>query len=125
MKIREVITEASLGKIKPRQQMPTRGLHKFTDGERWNSDYVQYRLGIAVAETDGISPPTADSESWVGRWKTAHPYTQAECDMLNLAYNAVGVKSQDLNHGDIRSLELDSTNKKSPIASRKKNRYGV
>lgn len=125
MKIREVITEATAGKLKPRQQQPSRGIHKFTDAEKWNSDYKQYRLGLALAETDGVTPPTVDYESWYGRWKTAHPYTQQECDMLNLAYKATKVKHQDLNHGDIRSQELESTNKQSPTATRKKNRYGV
>lgn len=125
MKIREVISEAHAGKIKPRQQKPTRGLHKFTDAERWNSDYKQYRLGLALAETDGVTPPTVDYESWYGRWKTAHPYTQQEADMLKLAYEATKVAHQDLNNGDLRSQELDSTNKVSPMPARKKNRYGV
>lgn len=125
MKIREVISEATAGKLKPRQQQPSRGIHKFTDAERWNSDYKQYRLGLALAETDGITPPGVDYESWYGRWKTAHPYTQQEADMLKLAYAATKVAYQDLNNGDLRSQELESTNKISPIAPQKKNRYGV
>jgi hypothetical protein len=36
--------------------------------------------------------------------------------MLNQAYKAVGAKVIDLNHGDMDSDELDSTNCISPVA---------
>ena len=125
MKINEVITEATVGKLTKRQQQSTRGLNKFTDGDRWNGDYTLYRLGLAVASTDGKSVPDTDKESWVGKWKVAAPYTQADQDMLERAYEAVGAKHEDLNHGDMRSQELEGTNKSSPVAAKKKNKYGV
>ena len=125
MKINEVITEATVGKLSKRQQQATSGLNKFTDGDRWNGDYTLYRLGLAVARTDGKTVPDTDKESWVGKWKVAAPYTQADQDMLEKAYQAVGAKYQDLNHGDMRSQELESTHKASPVAARKKNKYGV
>jgi hypothetical protein len=125
MKINEVIVEATVGKLTKRQQQSTRGLNKFTDGDRWNGDYTLYRLGLAVASTDGKTVPDTDKESWVGKWKVAAPYTQADQDMLERAYEAVGAKHEDLNHGDMRSQELEGTNKSSPVAARKKNKYGV
>ena len=125
MKINEVITEATVGKITKRQQQPTRGLNKFTDGDHWNSDYTLYRLGLAVASTDGKSVPDTDKESWVGRWKVTAPYSQVDQDMLKQAYKAVGADYEDINHGDMRSQELESTDKVSPVAPRKKNKYGV
>jgi hypothetical protein len=125
MKINEVIAEASLGKLSKRQQQSTRGLNKFTDGDRWNGDYTLYRLGLAVACTDGKTVPDTDKESWVGKWKVAAPYSQADQDMLKQAYKAVGAKYQDINHGDMRSQELESTHKASPVAPKKKNKYGV
>lgn len=125
MKINEVITEATIGKLTKRQQQATSGLNKFTDGDRWNSDYTLYRLGLAVASTDGKSVPDTDKESWVGRWKVTAPYTQADQDMLKKAYQAVGANYEDLNHGDMRSQELESTHKASPVAPKKKNKYGV
>ena len=125
MKINEVITEATVGKLTKRQQQSTRGLNKFTDGDRWNGDYTLYRLGLAVASTDGKTVPDTDKESWVGKWKLAAPYSQADQDMLEKAYEAVGAKHEDLNHGDMRSQELEGTNKSSPVAARKKNKYGV
>jgi len=125
MKINEVITEATVGKLTKRQQQSTRGLNKFTDGDRWNGDYTLYRLGLAVASTDGKSVPDTDKESWVGKWKVAAPYSQADQDMLEKAYQAVGAKYQDINHGDMRSQELEGTHKSSPVAAKKKNKYGV
>ena len=125
MKINEVITEATVGKITKRQQQPTRGLNKFTDGDHWNSDYTLYRLGLAVASTDGKTVPDTDKESWVGKWKVTAPYSQADQDMLEKAYQAVGADYTDVNKGDMRSQELESTNKSSPVAARKKNKYGV
>jgi hypothetical protein len=125
MKINEVIVEATVGKLTKRQQQSTRGLNKFTDGDRWNGDYTQYRLGLAVASTDGKTVPDTDKESWVGKWKVAAPYSQADQDMLERAYEAVGAKHEDLNHGDMRSQELEGTNKSSPVAAKKKNKYGV
>jgi len=125
MKINEVITEATVGKLTKRQQQATRGLNKFTDGDRWNGDYTLYRLGLAVASTDGKTVPDTDKESWVGKWKVAAPYSQADQDMLEKAYEAVGAKYEDVNHGDMRSQELEGTHKASPVAPRKKNKYGV
>jgi hypothetical protein len=125
MKINEVIVEASVGKLSKRQQQSTRGLNKFTDGDRWNSDYTLYRLGLAVAATDGKTVPDTDKESWVGKWKVAAPYSQVDQDMLEKAYQAVGAKYEDINHGDMRSQELEGTNKASPVAAQKKNKYGV
>ena len=124
MKINEVIAE-SVGKLSKRQQQSTRGLNKFTDGDRWNGDYTLYRLGLAVASTDGKSVPDTDKDSWVGKWKVAAPYSQVDQDMLEKAYQAVGANYEDINHGDMRSQELESTQKASPVAPRKKNKYGV
>jgi hypothetical protein len=125
MKINEVIIENKKGKLSNRQRMATRGLNKFSDGEKWSGDYTLYRLGLAVACTDGKSVPEVDEESWVGKWKLAAPYSDVDQAMLNAAYKAVGANVQDVNNGDLRSQELKSTNKTSPIAAKKKNKYGV
>lgn len=126
MKIKDIITEANkAGKVPNRYRQSTRGLNKFSDGDRWNGDYTQYRLGLALAQTDGKTMPVADKESWVGKSKVTFPYTDEEQDMLNLAYKAVNADHQDLNNGDLRSQELDSVNKSSPVAPKKKNKYGI
>jgi hypothetical protein len=124
MKIKDIIQE-SVGELKDRQRKATRGLNRFTDGKKWNSDYTLYRLGLALAATDGKTMPEVDEESWLGKWKLTAPYSQEEQDMLKLAYKAVHANHEDMNHGDLRSQEGPTVNKSSPVAKPKKNKYGV
>jgi hypothetical protein len=114
MRAREFLQEAD-GVVGKRRQSATRGLNVFSDAEHWNSDYTLNRVMMAVAATDGVTPPDMDRSSWVGKNKSAHPYTQEEQDMLKLAYRAVGAQHRDLNHGDMDSEEMDTVNKTSPI----------
>jgi hypothetical protein len=116
MRINELLTEVKTGKMSKRQNQSTRGVNTYSDAERANSDYVSYRLGMAVASTDGTNAPNIDGKSWIGKKKAAFPYTQQEQEMLNQAYKAVGAKVIDLNHGDMDSDELDNTNCVSPVA---------
>lgn len=125
MKIREIISERKEGKLTKRQQQSTKGINRFHDAQRANSDYVQFRVGMAVAGTDGKHIPDMDTESWIGKQKGAFPYTQEEQDMLKIAYKLAGASYDDPNHGDMKSKELDSTNKVSPVATNKRNKHGV
>ena len=124
MKIKDIIQE-SVGELSDRQRRATRGLNRFTDGKKWNSDYTLYRLGQALAATDGKTMPEVDEESWLGKWKLTAPYSQEEQEMLKLAYKAVHANHEDMNHGDLRSQEGPTINKSSPVAKPKKNKYGV
>jgi len=124
-RMEQELQEATQSKLSKRQQQSTRGVNTFGDGERVNGDYTMYRLGMAAASTDGKLDPNMDAKSWIGKTKAAFPYTQEEQDMLKKAYKAVGASHKDLNKGDMKSKELDSTNKVSPIAKPKKNKYGV
>ena len=124
MKIRDIIVEQK-GELKKRQRFAMRGLNKFTDGKKWNSDYTLYRLGLALAATDGKTIPEVDEESWLGKWKVAAPYTKEEQEMLKLAYKEVHANYEDINHGDMRSQEGPTINKESPVSKPKKNKYGV
>ncbi len=127
MKVNEIITEAKIkqAKMTKRQNQSTRGVHTFGDAERANSDYVQFRVGMAAASTDGKTKPDIDAKSWIGKRKAASPYTKEEVDILKMAYQAAGANYEDLNHGDLHSEELESTNKVSPVAKPKRNKYGV
>jgi hypothetical protein len=123
--IEKQLQEASQTKLSKRKQHSTRGIHTFGDGEHISGDYTMHRLGMAAAMTDGTNDPDIDGKSWIGKSKAAFPYTQEEADKLKKAYKAVGASYQDLNHGDLRSQELEGTNAVSPVASPKKNKYGV
>lgn len=117
MRANEFISESKhKGKISKRVQQASKGINTYGDAERMNSDYTAFKLGQAVAMADGSGGPLdIDATSWYGKKKTAQPYTKEEQDMLKQAYKAVGAKYTDVNHGDMRSLELDSTNSKSPV----------
>lgn len=125
MKVFEIITEMRQPTPSKRQAQSSRGLNTYRDGEKADSTYTSYRLGMAVAGANGKDPIDMDGKSWAGKNKTTHPYTNEEQEMLKQAYKVVGAKYKDLNHGDLESLELDSTNKTSPVAKRKTNKYGV
>jgi hypothetical protein len=125
MKVYDVISEAASAKITKRQSQSSRGISTYSDAEKANSDYVAFKLGQAMAATDGKTAPEIDAKSWFGKKKTVHPYTEVENEMFKKAAKAVGAKYDDVNHGDMQSRELDTTNKVSPVAKIKTNKYGV
>jgi hypothetical protein len=125
MRAKEFITEKKNGKLTPRQVQSTKGLHTYSDGEKADSTYTSYRLGLAVACSDGKTPLDIDAKTWYGKKKTAHPYTELEADMLKQSYEAVGADYTDLNHGNLDSEELKTTNSVSPVAKVKRNKYGI
>jgi hypothetical protein len=115
MRATEFITEQD-GVIGTRRQAATVGLNTFHDSERANSDYTLNRVMMAVALSDGSdSIIDMDAKSWVGKARSAHPYTEVEQRMLKQAYRAAGATWVDLNKGDLDSEELKSTNKQSPV----------
>jgi hypothetical protein len=116
MRAREFVTERK-GQITKRQQFGTVGLHLFGDSRRQNSTYTLNRLMMAAAMTDGTVEPDLDEESWIGKARSAHPYTQEEADILKMAYRAVGATYKDLNRGDLESEEPPGGNDRSPIVS--------
>ena len=119
MRAHEFIAEGVEGNadISKRKRFATRGLNIFSDGERWNTDYTLNRIMMAVASTDGTFVPDIDEKSWIGKHKSAHPYTKEEQDMLKMAYKAAGAKFHDLNHGDMDSEEPPGGNDKSPVVA--------
>lgn len=116
MRAVEFVAEGKVGKIGHRRQQATRGLSKFRDPNGFDRTYELNRVMMAAACADGTDTLlNLDTESWAGRYNTAHPYTDAEAKMLKQAFRAVGSEQHDLNHGDNRSQEVESTNTTSPI----------
>jgi len=115
MRAREFIAERN-GTIGKRRQAATVGLNTFSDGERTSSDYTLNRVMMAVSMADGSDAPIdMDAKSWVGKKRSAHPYTDVEQRMLKQAYKAAGANWTDVNHGDLDSEEVKSTNTQSPV----------
>ena len=115
MKIKEIVLEEKVGKLSARLQQPTVGINKFRDQQFADRVYELNRVMMAVASTDGKSKPNLEGESWAAKQNTAHPYTEVEQNMLEIAFNAAGIPFQDLNKGDLKSRELPGTNHTSPI----------
>lgn len=116
MRACEFLVEKQEGKLSKRQQNPTVGLHKFRDPGGYDRTYELNRVMMAVACADGSNNPIdMNQASWVGKYNTASPYTKEEHNMVKQAFRAVGSESYDLNHGDLESQEVESTNTESPI----------
>ena len=115
MRAQEFLIEKQVGKIGQRRSQATVGLNKFRDKDLADRVYELNRVMMAAACTDGTFVPKIDHESWAGRYNVAMPYTDVEQDMIEKAFQAVGSDYEDLNHGDLRSQELESTNKRSPV----------
>ena len=87
---------------------------KFRD-EGYDRIYGLYRMMMAVATTDGIIVPKVKSESWSGKYNTAHPYTEVERQMILKSLEAIGEQWEDVSKGDTKSHERAGINKQSPI----------
>ena len=119
MRAHEFVSESKEGKVSKRASHATPGIHKVRDAGGYDRTYHLNRLGMAMASADGKDkkPVQMDSASWVEKFNTVHPYTEAEHNMLHQAMNTVPTEHQEVVPFS-KSMELDSTNKSSPIASR-------
>jgi hypothetical protein len=115
MRAHEFLVEKHLGKIGQRRSQATVGLNKFRDADLADRVYELNRVMMAAASTDGTFVPDIDNESWAGRYNVSMPYTDVEQRMIEKAFKAVGSDHEDLNRGDLKSKELESTNKRSPV----------
>lgn len=116
MRAVEFLVERSVGNVGHRRRQATRGLSKFRDPQGIDRIYNLNRVMMAAACADGTETLLdLDTESWSGRYNTAHPYTDVEAKMLKQALRATGSEHHDLNHGDNESQEVKSTNKTSPV----------
>jgi len=114
MRANEFIQE-SRGKITKRQQNASVGLNLFFDPTRTDSTYTLNRVMMAVASTDGTFVPDLDGESWIGKDRSAHPYTEEEQQMLIKGFKAAGAEYKDLNKGDLKSQEVPAVHVHSPV----------
>ena len=116
MRANEFITEATRGKITKQQGRAAVGINLFRNTNGYDRIYELNRMMMAVACADGEGTPVnVDSESWSGRDNSAQPYTQLEQDMLYDAAKAIGTKLKDISRGDLRSQEVDTIHKQSPV----------
>ena len=117
MRAKEFIVEQKKrGKMTKRQKQATVGVDLFRDPDGYDRMYELNRMMMAVAMADGSgSLLPVDAESWIGKDNSAQPYTKLEQDMMKQAAKSIGSKLKDSNHGNLQSMELDTTNKSSPV----------
>lgn len=114
MRAKEFVVEQR-NKPSKRQHYSSVGLNTFTN-TNYDRTYDLNRVMMAVASTDGGKiRPNLEGESWAAKQNTAHPYTEVEQNMLEIAFDAAGIPYADLNKGDLKSRELPDTNTQSPI----------
>lgn len=117
MRAKEFIAEQKRrAKMTKRQNQATVGVDLFRDPDGYDRMYELNRMMMAVAMADGSGKPVdIDSESWIGKDNSAQPYTKLEQDMMKQAAKSIGSRLKDPNHGNLRSMELDTVNKSSPV----------
>jgi hypothetical protein len=129
MKINEIINEATdvhadLKDIPPDQTSAIKGamtMPAISQNKSNGSSYLQYRFGIALAGAPEF--PTKAAGAFAGD-PLLSSYTDEELEIVNSAAQSVGagpVRRLSSN----RSEELSNTNKVSPVAPKKRNKYGV
>lgn len=122
MKVNEIIAEAKSNKLRKGITQAISNLTTWPDmNTSTGSAYMNYRFGIAAACAPEVQMPAEDP---TGGDPVTVTYTDEEADMLNAAAKMVGSRA-GVNHSKRGSAELETTNKTSPVAGRKKNKYGV
>jgi hypothetical protein len=128
MRAREFISEA-----KPKEKQIPAGAITAGQGAIISRDVGGYdrtyhlnRIMMATAMADGRSnkPVDMDSESWVEKYNVAFPYTDLEHAMMMQAFATIPTDGAELSKRG-KSEEPTDTNKVSPVAKPKRNKYGV
>lgn len=101
----------------------------FVQKELRNTDpYMQYRYGMAVAAAMALKNGDLDAtqyeqESEFAENLTQVAFTQEEEEIIRLASKLMGVTPKKIS--DSESTESKAVNTVSPVAAKKKNKYGV
>lgn len=119
MKINEIIVEAR-GQLRKAAQLATPDMESWPALDNNNNPYLAYRFGVALA---GSPDQTMDQEAAIGSQLTTIGYTEADRKITAAAAKVMGVKSRK--QSSKGSTELPKVNKTSPVATKKKNKYGV
>ena len=121
MKINEIIVEGKDGTIPPHAADAHTGTWRFRDVGGYDRVYHLNRIMMAAASHDGKTdaPVKMDQSSFAEKYNVAHPYTEAEHNMMKGALKTV---DSDYEHTgtDHKSKEHDDTHKVSPVRVRAK-----
>jgi hypothetical protein len=120
MRAREFITEETHSELHPYQEKALSGAKVFPNMDQF---YELYRFGLAMAGGPDYPEHDPTSSGPAGKHPTTLSYTESEEDIVNSALKKVGKSGAQLTSPG--STEPDDTNRTSPVAQPKKNRYGV
>lgn len=115
MRAREFISEAA-GKMRQDHTQVSTGAYKVRDNGGYDRIYHMNRLCMAMACADGKSQDAVemDNASFVEKYNTVHPYTEAEYNMFVSATKTVPTDKKDLVPYS-KSQEPTDTHKKSLV----------
>ena len=119
MKINEVILEArAKGDLPDGARENSIGITTFRDKGGYDRTNHLNRVWMATACHDGKTDKALDKDvmdpaSWVEKYNTAHPYTEAEHNMIQGALKTIGADSEILVPFS-KSSESSDTHKVSP-----------
>lgn len=131
MKINEIVSESYKSKSPSKATKLPKGIDDslpgvFVHRGLKNSDaYMQYRYGLAVASARAVANGEVEfsKESAFADNLTQVMYSSADEETIKMASKLFGVSSTKL--GTTKSQEKPNVNKASPVAKKKKNKYGV
>lgn len=125
MKVHEIITESGgmkkIGKAEKAAMQNASTLPALNQST--GSAYMNYRMGIAMAGAPDY-PTKQEADNWIGGDPLLSTYTEEEFDIIKAAAKQVGAGTIQ-NWSGKRSKEVADTNKVSPVAKPKRNKYGV
>jgi 5S rRNA maturation endonuclease (ribonuclease M5) len=126
MRAREFTVESKITDMRPEDKNAHKGVSRMRDVGGYDRVYHMNRFMMAAAMADGSNTKAVDSpsETWFEKYNTAHPYTKEEDNMVKAAMKTVPTDGQEIAPFS-KSAEADDTHKTSPVAARKKNKYGV
>jgi hypothetical protein len=101
----------------------------FVQKQLRNTDpYMQYRYGVAVATSRAIAAGELPADSFAQETGFAENLTQVmfapdDLETIRLASKLMGITPTQI--ADTKSREPDGVNATSPVAAKRKNRFGV
>lgn len=120
MRAREFMTEETHTNLHSYQEKALSGAKVFPNMDQY---YELYRFGIAMAGSPDYPEDAPDASGPAGNHPTTLSYSKADEEIIQRALKKVGKSDHQLTSAG--SSEPDDTNRVSPVAQPKKNRYGV
>ena len=121
-----LLDEASSNKMHKHHLDASQGYFRIRDVGGYDRTYHLNRTMMAAAMADGKSKKKVDMppDSWVEKYNVAFPYTDEEHLMMYQAMATIPTDGGELEKRG-KSKEPNDTNKTSPVAKPKRNKYGV